>query len=186
MASLDIFKNSALPFTLIIEGGYSDDKNDHGGKTYRGITTAEYLTYREHCGLPAQPVINMTDDEMHDIYLKDYWMAGHCPTLPDMTAIACFDSCVNNGVSRASMFLQKAVGVTVDGIVGPVTLKAIAATPEQTLLSNYMTARKNFYDAIVAHDPTQKVFYAGWIRRLTMLTAFTTGKKTLAQVKAEW
>ena len=183
---LDVFTNRALPLVLVFEGGYSDDKNDRGGKTYKGITTAEYLEYRAHCDLPAQPVQMMTDEEMSDIYLKSYWIAGHCQGLPDLVAIANFDTSVNNGVGRAAIFLQRAAGVPVDGAIGPMTLKAIASTPEQDLLDRYLKARSDFYGAIVAHDPTQQKFYAGWMRRITFLTAYCKGQKTLDQIKKEW
>jgi lysozyme family protein len=186
MASLDVFKNSALPLVLIFEGAYSNDKNDRGGATYKGITTAEYIEYREHCGLLTQPVQMMTDDEMFDIYLKSYWMAGHCPSLPDMLAIACFDTSVNNGPGRSAILLQRAASVPVDGIIGPMTLKAISIIPEQDLLDGYLMARDAFYDRIVAHDPTQQKFYAGWMRRLEFLTRFVKGLKTLEQLKTEW
>ncbi len=186
MASLDVLKNTALPFVLTIEGGYSDNAKDKGGKTYKGITTTEYITYREHCGKPIQAVQCMSDEEMEDIYLKDYWMTAHCPSLSDMLAVVCFDTSVNHGPGRSAILLQNAVGVPVDGIVGPMTLKALAYLPEHEVIAMYLKERMFFYDAIVKHDPTQQVFYSGWIRRLTFLTAYVTGQKDIEQIKKEW
>jgi hypothetical protein len=46
--------DDALAFVLDWEGGYSNNPNDHGGSTYKGITQSEYSSYRIAKGLAEQ------------------------------------------------------------------------------------------------------------------------------------
>ena len=60
--------NAALGFTLYFEGGFSDHPSDVGGRTYRGITQAEYNVYRSNRGLPGLDVSQMSETELIEIY----------------------------------------------------------------------------------------------------------------------
>jgi hypothetical protein len=54
------------------------------------------------------------------------------------------------------------------------------------MADKYIYTRQCFYQAIVAHDPSQSKFLSGWLRRLNCVKEYVDGVKTLAQVKAEW
>lgn len=150
-----------LPFTLKQEGGNSNDPHDPGGCTHDGIIQREYDKYRQSGGEPLQSVYLASTDEVNDIYYTNYWLP-HCPQLQTGLDLCFFDQCVNEGPFEAIKLLQRALGITADGLWGDQTLaavKAIANVPN--IISAYSQARKNFYISL----PRYRYFGAGWIRR---------------------
>ena len=78
-----------------------------------------------------------------------------------------FDAAVNNGVARATRWLQQAVGVAADGVIGPGTLAAVSARSGEgaAVLAEYQAQRLVF----MAGLPTWRTFGLGWARRLCRL-----------------
>ena len=76
------------------------------------------------------------------------------------------DWAVNSGVKTAIKAVQKIVGTTPDGIMGPITLKAINTYGPHTLFDKIKEARIKFYEDIVEENPSQKVFLKGWLNRI--------------------
>ncbi len=76
------------------------------------------------------------------------------------------DCAVNHGPARAVSWLQSAAGATVDGVFGPLTLAAANAAEEETLYKRVLAQRCRFYGRIIARDPSQAAFAAGWAARL--------------------
>lgn len=105
----------AIAFVLSYEGGYVNDPNDSGGETNFGISKKAY---------PSVDIKALTVDEAKDIYKRDYWNAISGDELPGNMAFAAFDCAVNQGVGPAIKLLQIAVGVEVDGKIGPKTVGA--------------------------------------------------------------
>ena len=64
--SLDSFQKP-LKFTLKWEGGQGSPQ-DLGGVIYKGITQATYDSYRRKKDLRIQPVSQMSDEEVENIY----------------------------------------------------------------------------------------------------------------------
>lgn len=166
----------AMAFTLRAEGGFVDDPHDHGGATNHGITQASYDAWRAHHGMPSQSVELLTDAETRQLYDEDYWTPAKCPQLPAALAVIHFDWCVNHGVSGAIKTLQRALGVSVDGIFGPGTAAAVAVAAADlgTLIREYQAFRIAFYHADVEADPSQARFLPGWLKRVDQLNAFLT------------
>jgi len=117
----------SLPRILVYEGGKVDDPQDPGGRTAYGITQAVYTAYRASKGLPSEDVFDIDQPTVADIYKTRYWNAVRGDDLPPGLNFAVFDAAVNSGVGRAIEWLQAALGVGVDGIIGDKTLQAIAA-----------------------------------------------------------
>ena len=65
-----------LKFILAREGGYSNNKDDLGGETNKGITHTTYNSYRRSKGLPTQSVKYISEDEMQEIYYNNYYKAS--------------------------------------------------------------------------------------------------------------
>jgi lysozyme family protein len=117
----------ALALVVGVEGGFSKDPTDPGnwtgGKpgagvlkgTKRGISAAQY---------PNLDIENLTDEQIAGIYEADYWNECACDSLPLPLAVLVFDCAVNQGQPTAKVTLQHALGVAVDGKLGPVTLTA--------------------------------------------------------------
>lgn len=162
----------ALPFVLEMEGGYVDDPDDRGGATNNGITQATYDRWRDSNGQDRQSVRDISDGEVEMIYHRDYWVAAKCGALPWPVSAAQFDAAVNHGVGNAAKLLQRAVGVEDDGLIGPVTLGAVAELTTAQLLGEMLWERVKFYYAI--STGSQLKFLRGWLRRLIHLRRWLT------------
>lgn len=129
--------------------------------TKYGISAASY---------PHLDIKNLTLSEAHAIYLGDYWTPARCPEQSCRLALVMFDAAVNNGVSRATRFLQTAVGSTADGIWGPNTAAALRAAmardPLDTAVAGEVHAQRIFFMAGLSGWAT---FGLGWSRRLAQL-----------------
>ncbi len=163
----------ALAFVLKAEGGYTNHPSDRGGPTNKGILQRGYDWYRRRKGLPSADVRDILNAEVADIYLNDYWLAGRCDRMPWPVSLAHFDACVNTGVTQATKFLQRSVGTRDDGVIGPLTLAALASALERespgALAAWLARQRIPFYRALAKRDPDQRVFLQGWINRVVAL-----------------
>lgn len=145
--------------------GYTIDPNDRGGETKFGVAKN------------ANPDIDVTDltwAHAKDVYFKRYWIAGKCENMAGRVAVLHFDGCVNHGVGRAAKFLQRALGVTDDGAIGPGTLAALNSKDPIEVCNSICNQRVKFYDKIIANDPTQAKYRNGWMRRIDEMRVFTT------------
>lgn len=145
----DLFKQ-ALQFVLKWEGGYSNNPNDLGGATNKGITQNTYNAWLASKGLAARDVKNITDKEVEEIYYRNYWLKSGCDNMTPKFAVICFDTAVNMGVSRISEFLKA----------------ADYKSPEKFLL-----ARIRKYNEF-AKVSTQRAFLHGWLNRVFNLQEF--------------
>lgn len=159
----------ALRFVLRWEGGYVDHPADPGGRTNKGVTQRVYAAWRAARRLPQRDVKLIGDDEVHAIYLDDYWRRACCGELPHPLDMAIFDTAVNMGVKRATCLLQESVGCKADGRFGPATRKAVAGCDPGTGLVAFCNAREAFYRRLVATRPPMSVFLKGWMSRLDAL-----------------
>lgn len=150
---------AALKFVLQSEGGNDDDPEDHGGRTSRGITQREYNAWRAEKGLPHQDVWKAGDDEVREIYHDEYW-APHCDKLPGGTDYAFFDFAITSGPFQAVKTMQRALGLTPDGRVGPITRAAMQSASPAILLQSFDRQKRTFYRSL--HQPR---FTKGWLNR---------------------
>jgi len=166
----------ALKFILDVEGGFSNHPHDTGGKTNRGILQREYDVYRDNRQKDRRSVKLIEEGELRDIYYNDYWIPGSCFKMPWPLDTIHFDGCVNTGVWQAGKFLQRAVGTTADGTVGPKTLAALKAKIEdvglEAICQHIMEQRDGFYKLLADRDSRQKSFSNGWSNRLEKLKKF--------------
>lgn len=115
----------AYELSRISEGGYVNHPHDNGGPTNFGVTQRVYDAMRKRNGIPTRDVRQITQDEVKYIYLTGYWDAVSADLLPLGLDYAVFDCALTAGPRQAKIFLQRAVGVKADGVLGPVTLAAI-------------------------------------------------------------
>lgn len=160
--------DQALAHVLEMEGGYSDDPYDPGGPTNKGITLAVFARWRGTTldALNRAELISdlkrIDDATVTDIYRARYWGPASCASLPEAVAIMHFDASVNHGVSGAIRLLQAALGVTVDGEIGPQTLAAVRAEAPRVIVERYGDLRRARYRAL----PQFWRFGRGWLRRV--------------------
>lgn len=141
------------------EGGNDDDPADHGGRTSRGITQREYNAWRKEQGLPPRDVWTAADGEVRAIYKEEYWEPW-CDSLPQGVDYLYFNMAVNAGPFRATVLLQRALGVNADGRIGPITRAAVAAANPRRFVEDYTRVTKAFYQSL--HQPR---FIRGWLNR---------------------
>jgi len=170
----------ALAFVLQYEGGYSDHPLDPGGATNLGITQAELARVRGHA-VSKDDVRKLTKDEAAAIYEDHYWNAAQCDALSAGIDLAVFDCAVNQGLGRATRFLQQAAGVETDGKIGPKTLAAVTKADAGALLTEFMAMRMVSYGSLQKLFPT---FGLGWSRRL-MAAHAAAAALALSPVPAE-
>lgn len=139
--------------------GYVNDPDDAGGETKYGIAqNATRKVVRD---------MNLEDAMVH--YYNNYWLASNCNAMPAKLSLIHFDGCVNHGVRQAGKFLQRALGVVDDGIVGARTLDMINSLNDAEIIDvieHVAEQRVNFYNRIAERKPSQQKFLKGWLRRI--------------------
>jgi lysozyme family protein len=140
-------------FTRLLghEGGYTIGVGDPGGETNWGVSKRSY---------PDVDIKALTVEGAKAIYQRDFWDASRCADMPPELRFTLFDAAVNSGVRQAVKWLQATVGTTQDGVIGPVTLNAVAGCPN--LLAKYSGRRLQFM-AELSNWPR---FGRGWANRI--------------------
>lgn len=160
---------TALAHVLHWEGGFADHPADPGGATNFGITHGVVAAWR---GTPVSrdDVRALTVEEAGAIYRARYWDACQCSDLPPGVDLMVFDAAVNHGPRQAARFLQRALSVADDGVIGPKTLAAAARQDASQTVYEIAARRMVFY----ARLNTFPSFGLGWARRL-MSTVMAAG-----------
>lgn len=153
----------SLAAVLEHEGGYVNHPADPGGATNLGVTQAVYDDFRRARGLDTRSVRYIGGNEVSTIYRTQYWDAVRAGELPSGVDYCVFDFAVNSGVGRAAKFLQRAVGVTDDGKIGPQTLAAVNARPAKQVIAAVCDARLAYLKSLTRLFRT---FGKGWTRRV--------------------
>lgn len=135
------------------EGGYVNHPSDPGGETNFGISKRTY---------PGEDIRGMTLARAKQIYRRDFWGPAGCDAVPLHVRFDLFDTAVNSGVRAAVQMLQRAVGETADGVLGPRTLQAVTSMPAPRLVARFNGLRLEF----MSNLPTWPAFGRGWARRI--------------------
>lgn len=149
--------------------GWSDKASDRGGKTQTGVTLTTYKSYCKTKGLrepTADDLRGITYDTWKDLLKTLFWDKWQADKiLNDSIAVLLVDWVWASGPSTIAK-VQKLIGTTPDGIVGPKTLTAINTAPQISLFGKIKERRVRFIESIIKNDPSQKVNYRGWMNRL--------------------
>lgn len=139
------------------EGGYVDHPDDPGGETNWGVT----LRTAREAGYTGD-MRDLTREQAREIYRVAYWGRARCEEFDGAIAFQLFDAAVNHGVGNAIRFLQRAAGVADDGVIGPVTMKAVKSMAVTDVLARFNAERLEFYTQL----STWPTFGRGWARRV--------------------
>jgi len=152
--------SKCLSMLLHHEGGFVNHPDDPGGMTNLGVTKAVYEKYIGRNATEAE-MKALTQTEVSPIYKTNYWNRGKCDDLPSGVDWSVFDWGVNSGMGRAAKALQFIVGSTVDGGIGPNTLRDVAKHKPHDIIVEMHQARQKFYEGL----STFSTFGKGWSRR---------------------
>lgn len=172
------------------EGGYSNVTGDKGGETYGGVARnlwpswigwpqidAKKKNFTSGV-IPRNTIFKDLDDETEAFY-QNWWNKGYFNQIANQdVANLLFDYNVNSG-GTAIKAVQKLVGATADGAMGPNTVAAINKADSVKLYNDLLENRKGLYATIVKRDPTQQQFWNGWMNRLANFPALVTPANTL-------
>jgi lysozyme family protein len=155
--------NGAFEILLGHEQGHVDHPDDPGGETKFGISKRSY---------PDVNIAALTLDDAKAIYRRDYWRRVKADEIPEELRFIVFDAAVNAGVAQSIKWLQRAVRVRDDGVIGPLTLAAIADSNPHQIAANFLGQRLKHMTGLRHWDQ----FGRGWARRisdnLTSLSSF--------------
>ena len=146
-------------FDLLIgnEGGYVNNPADPGGETNWGITRAVAVDNGYTGGMKLMP-----KETAKQIYKKMYWDKLQCDQLGFVVAFQLFDAGVNHGNSQAVKFLQRALSVVDDGVIGAKTIAATNSLDDLQIVMLFNAERIEFYSSL----KTFSTFGKGWVRRV--------------------
>lgn len=173
--------NHHLKKLLNLEGGYVDHPSDSGGKTNHGITERLARAHGYKGKMKA-----LTQEKAIEIYDRAFigptWFVM---ILDHSEQIAFFilQDAINRGVSPTIKSLQRVLNVLnkqnslyqdlkVDGIMGPVTLRAVEiclehhTQAESVLLKNLEAQQMVHYQNLAANRKKDEDFMWGWTFRV--------------------
>lgn len=120
-------------------------------------------------GVPVKTVRDITEAEAQRILEQIYWNAFQGDELPPAIAVMVMDASVQSDVRSAVKTLQRAYNaakpdglLTVDGLVGPQTLKAMRAMDTEKLLNEFIVQR----GGSIGVQETLSKRNLSWARRL--------------------
>jgi lysozyme family protein len=148
------------------EGGYDCNPVDRGNWTGGAVGLGQLRGTRFGISAASYPTLDIAGlslAQAQAIYRGDYWQRVAGDLLPDAVAIVAFDIAVNQGVGTSARLLQAALGVAVDGVIGPATTAAARGCADLAALLDEMGARRALAYAGTAGLAS---FGLGWMRRV--------------------
>ena len=152
--------DKCLAMLLAHEGGFVNHPKDPGGMTNLGVTRAVYEDWVDG-PVSEQDMRDLKPEDVGPIYKKKYWDRVKADNLPEGLDWSCFDWCVNSGSKRPAKALQRIIGATADGSIGPATLTLVADHDPVELIEKMFDSRQSFYEGLTTFD----TFGRGWTRR---------------------
>lgn len=157
-----------LPWECVYDANgnvtWEDVPGDLGGPTRYGIDQASH---------PNVDIKRLTREQALEIYRHDYWSKIKGDDIAEPLDMVVMDIAVNNGVGRASKWLQEAVGAIPDGIIGPKTLRAVAGRNPVKIGMFLLGKRDQFYREIASGAKSK--FLTGWLNRNNSLKEIVEG-----------
>ena len=156
------------------EGVLSLDPSDRGNYASGRVGVGPLVGSKYGLSAMSYPLLdirNLTLDQVKAIYARDYFDKAGCDSLPPPLAMLVFDSAVNCGPGIAAKWLQEAVGVPRDGMIGPGTLAAVAEHQGQglRLLATYQAIRLRYMSSLAGWSHNR-----GWADRLMIVLLAAT------------
>ena len=161
----------AIRLILKHEGGFVDHPRDPGGATNRGVTIGTLRSLGMDLDgdgdVDVTDLKRLTEADAVKVYKRFYWDKVEGDALPSGVDYTVADFAVNSGPSRAAQHLQRALGVSADGEIGPVTIAAALKADPAKVIAAVNDSRLRFMQGLSIW-PT---FKNGWTRRVNEVRA---------------
>lgn len=175
--------------TRVAEGKYSNNINDRGGETYKGIARKMHPKWegwalidklKRATGFPA---ILDSNAELQSyvtaFFRSEFWDAMNLDLVVSQPiANELYDTAINCGTGTAGLFLQRVLNVSnqngkyykdlkPDGNIGSITVRALNSHPRpMSILNGLNCLQGERYITICENNPSQEEFYNGWMTRV--------------------
>jgi lysozyme family protein len=159
--------NDAFAYVVGEEGNLSMDPDDPGNWTGHKIGQGILKGTKYGISAAAYPLLDISNLSLSDakaIYQRDYWNKIGGDSLPWGNALCLFDFGVNAGIGEATRIAQRALGLPVDGILGPNTLGTIRNMPPQVFAPLFTQYRIAAYHLMAGFEHEGD----GWIARANL------------------
>jgi len=183
----------AFDHTMRHEGSYSNDPDDAGAETYRGISRRFFPDWigwefidkaKLVAGFPASIPDDVLNNVVRTHYKQHFWnrfWGDHIPS--QMIAEEMFDTGVNMGVGRAVKYMQTGLNclnrneklyddLVVDGAFGRNTVNALKEYLERDdqkpLLIIMNVLQGMHYIDYMKESPIQEKYARGWLQRVSL------------------
>lgn len=160
----DVMYLSCVDLVLNAEGGYSDDPDDPGGPTNRGIAWNYQKNNLALMGVnTVKQLSEITKEFAYEFYYRFFWNeCGANRIRNQKLAYIHFDAAVNHGIGQAGIFISKLSKDprNFDG------LKGKNKNLFQQLFLEYFTYRLRFY----TRAKNRKIYLEGWVNRMVDLS----------------
>lgn len=164
------------------EGYYVNNPYDKGGETYAGVARNYHPTwggwpvldqYKATLGRALKTNEQVPGMEPYvESFYRNLWNAKGFGNIFDQNvANIVYDWYINSGntgIRETQKVLrdQFYATLTVDGLIGPDTIRNINAQQPVPLHDAIKQKRIDFYNSLVARDPSQSIFLNGWLARI--------------------
>jgi len=187
----------ANKFTKAAEGGLSDVPEDRGGITNHGVSLVflrglaeesqanRETLHRMQIRLPItrEVIKTLTPDQATTLFRWQFWNLLHLDDgMPLRMACLIYDAAVNHGRAWGVKLAQRGYNASnpgpwlaEDGILGPLTRRALSTSDTPAVHEAILKARRAYYEAIIARDSSQERFRRGWMNRIDNLRAYVRG-----------
>jgi len=155
---------------------YTNHAADKGGPTKYGVTLGDWAEYTKHPVTPAM-IEALTEADVRPYYHYRYIDSMGFDSIADpWLRVFVIDTGVLEGRPTAVKMLQKVLGVSADGVFGPITRSALAAYPDVELLKRTLIiTRQHHLIGVALADrriprellgTTNLAFLHGWWNRV--------------------
>lgn len=161
--------NKLAPIVAKWEGGYVNDPLDHGGATNMGITISTWRAVgydKDGDGDIDETDIKLLDKKDFAAVLRKYWDRWKADEIKNQSVANLLVDWVWASGKWGIVIPQRTLKVNADGVVGPITIKAVNIQDQKKFFTDIWILRRKFLENIVVNNPSQKKFLKGWLRRL--------------------
>jgi len=160
------------------EGGWTNDLDDSGGETFKGIARKYnelWLGWKIIDGMKNNNkekfLANLRENKkldglVEDFYKVNYWNKIRAGEINNQKiAESIFDFAVNAGIKTSVSLAQKVIDASSDGIIGEKSIRKLNSFSESGFINNFALEKIKRYVSITEKNKKNRKFFFGWIRR---------------------